>query len=108
MKEISRQTQAEIFSKQLVEACDALRVIDTRGFPLKDFSSGETKKVIKGKQIIDEYVSLPIFSENNIKGLRFGLKYVIFERRENLKKLGFGKEADEVIEEFKVWKGKKE
>lgn len=102
MKELSPKETAEVYTKRLIDACDLLRVIDTRDMPLIEYSSGEvsgTRKVHtkNGWEERDVYASIPIFPEGNMKGLRYAVARNVFETGEELTKIGGKKEVDDYI-----------
>lgn len=101
--EIPNKAMVEVYTRRLVDACNLLRVIDTKDYPLKEYSSGEHKQVRAkngGWVETDEFVSLPIYPKDRIKGLRFGVSHTIFDTRTMLSRWGALDEADKVIREL--------
>ncbi|MDE1868018.1 MAG: hypothetical protein KGI08_09960 [Thaumarchaeota archaeon] len=82
-----------------------LFTLDTGDYPLSYYSSGEkkTKKIFNRKtgetEVSETLVSLPIWKEPNTieKGLRFNLTSAIFSRVTELRNMGMGKEADDMV-----------
>lgn len=111
-KEIPSKEMVEVYTRRLVDACTLLRVVETASYPLKEYSSGEHESVRLPNgawKETDKLVSLPIFkpTKGREKGLLFGVKHTIFNTREVFVRWGCGKEADEVINNFKTMAVKK-
>ena len=95
----------EVYTRRLVDACELLRVIDSKDYPLQAYSSGEhkQKKLANGGwQETDEFVSLPIYPEKKALGLRWAVSYTIFDTRTMLNRWGALEEADKFIDNTKV------
>ena len=105
MKEVPSKAVVQIYAARLVDTCKMLRAIDSRDYPLTEYSSGEheMKRAKNGGLIeTDVYVSLPIYPQNRMKGLRFGLTHTIFHTREQLIEWGAGDIVDNIIKELKI------
>ena len=99
---------------QLGKMLMLLFTLDTGDYPLGYYSAGEKKTVRKFNrktgetEVLDTLVSLPIWKEPNTveKGLRFNLTSAIFSRVTELRRMGMGKEADEMVRLKKAYERK--